>query len=237
MNAGYGTRLYPLTLNFPKGLLQVGKKTICDHILSRIREIGIQEVYLVTNSRFYPKFKEWGENKGVKVFDDGTDSPDNRLGAIRDIEWVLERVPLDDYLVLAGDNLFTFSLKGLKEEFEKRGRECFIAGVLRIPDKERIKQYGVVKTDGEGKILEFKEKPSRPFSDLASIGIYLFPGKKTSLVKRYLEEGNNPDAPGYFLEWLIKKEPVYAYIFEGKWYDIGTFETLEEARKVFSEGG
>ena len=239
LNAGYGTRLYPLTLNFPKGLLQIGKKRICDYILEKVKEVGIREVFLITNARFYNLFKDWGEKNGVKVIHDGTQSPHHRLGAIRDLELALKEFKIQEsLLVLAGDNLYTFSLKGLVKRFQELKEEKFVAGLLEIKDKERIKKYGVVKVDEKGKIIKFEEKPEKPFSNLASIGIYAYPGSKLHLISEYLGEGNNPDAPGYFMEWLSKREEVYTFIFkEGKWYDIGNRETLEMAKKEFGEEG
>ena len=235
LNAGYGTRLYPLTLNFPKGLLDIGEKHICDYLVDKLKEIGINKIYLITNSRFYSHFKEWAKGKSVHVLNDGTDVPENRLGAISDVEFFIEKVsPEDDILVLSGDNLFDFSLKGLLETFKKKGKEYFTTGLFRIKDEGKIKNYGVVELDKNGKIIKFKEKPENPFSDLASIGIYIYPEKKLFRIKEYINKGNNPDAPGFFLEWLIKVENVYSFILSGKWYDIGTFETLEDARKDFN---
>ena len=236
LNAGYGTRLYPLTLNFPKGLLQIGEKTICDYLVDKLKEIEVEKIYLVTNARFYPFFKKWAEERKIYVLNDETDGPENRLGAIKDIQFFMEEVnPSDSVLVLSGDNLFDFSLKGLYESFNEKKEEYFTTGLFRMENQERIKSYGVVELGENGRVIRFKEKPERPFSNLASIGIYIYPQDKLFRIKEYLDEGNNPDAPGFFLEWLIKVEEVYSYIFSGNWYDIGTLETLEEARRCFKK--
>ncbi|NOZ63366.1 MAG: nucleotidyltransferase family protein [Caldiserica bacterium] len=235
LNAGYGTRLYPLTLNFPKGLLKIGERSICDYLVDKLKEINVDEIYLITNARFYPAFKKWGEENRIHVLNDETDGPENRLGAIRDIQFFLERVnPSDDVLILSGDNLFDFSLKSLYEAFQEHGGKHFTVGLFRMEEEERIKSYGVVELGENGRVVKFQEKPEEPFSDLASIGIYIYPKGKLFRVSEYLSKGNNPDAPGFFLEWLIKVEEVYSCIFSGNWYDIGTLETLEEARECFA---
>ncbi len=237
LNAGYGTRLYPLTKNFPKGLLDINGKPIVEHLIEKIEETGIRDITIVSNARFFKEFLRWrGDKPHIQVLNDGSDSVENRRGAIGDIHFYLENQdPEDDLLILAGDNLFDFSLKEFVEKFRKEGK--FMVGILKVEDRERIKRYGVVLLDEEGRILQFKEKPLHPFSNLAAIGIYAFPKNKLSLVKKYLEEGNNPDAPGYFIEWVSSREEVYGYIFEGLWYDIGSLETLEEARKNFQKEG
>lgn len=227
--AGYATRLYPLTRDMAKPLLPVGGRPMVDHILDRVREVdAVEDVHLVTNSKFADAFREWAP-EGVAVHDDGTTSEEDRLGAIGDIRFVLDRVGRDSHLlVIAGDNLFDYSLHDYVEWWRGKGEASAVA-VHEVPDSELIKQYGVVEVDDHDRIRSLEEKPSEPRSDLAATATYLYHRAHVPLVDRYLEEGNTPDAPGNFLVWLYQRVPVYAYAFRGEWLDIGNREQLLEA--------
>jgi glucose-1-phosphate thymidylyltransferase len=219
--AGYATRLSPLTDDLPKQLLPVGGRPIVDWILDKIRGAGIDDVHLVTNARFAPLFADWAERTGVHVHDDGTTSNETRLGAIGDIQFVnLD----DDLLVIAGDNLFDFSLAGYVDFWRDKGGSA--VAVYDVGDKELVKKYGVVAVDTDDRIVDFVEKPDDPPSTLAATATYLYARAHVRLVDDYLAEGNNPDQPGNFVAWLQAREPVYAYRFTGGWYDIGDRDQL-----------
>jgi glucose-1-phosphate thymidylyltransferase len=219
--AGYATRLSPLTDNLPKQLLRVGGRPIVDWILDKLREAGIDDVHLVTNARFAPLFADWAEEQGVTVHDDGTTSNETRLGAIGDIDFVgLD----DDLLVIAGDNLFDFSLADYLAFWREKGGSA--VAVYDVRDRELAKKYGIVAVDDDDRIVDFVEKPEDPPSTLAATATYIYSGEHVRLVKTYLAEGNNPDQPGNFVAWLHRREPVYAYRFEGGWYDIGDRDQL-----------
>jgi glucose-1-phosphate thymidylyltransferase len=223
--AGYATRLRPLTDDLPKQLLPVGGRPIADWILDKIREAGIEDVHLVTNARFAPLFADWSERTGVRVHDDGTTSNETRLGAIGDIRFVdLD----DDLLVIAGDNLFDFSLADYVGFWRSKGGASAVA-VYDVGDRELAKKYGIVAVDGDGRITAFVEKPDEPPSTLAATATYLYSRAHVRLVDTYLAEGNPPDQPGNFVAWLHRREPVYAYAFAGGWYDIGDRHQLLEA--------
>jgi len=223
--AGYATRLSPLTDDFPKGLLPVGGRPMVDWIVDSIRDAGVEDVQLVTNARFAPLFDDWGKGNGVTVIDDGTDTNENRLGAIGDIRFsALD----DDALVIAGDNLFDYRLADLIDFWRAKGSESAVA-VHDVGSRELARKYGIVDVDADDRIVSFVEKPDDPPSTLAATATYLYSRAHLALVDAYLDEGNPPDQPGNYVAWLHRREPVYAYRFEGGWYDIGDHEQLLEA--------
>ena len=228
--AGYATRLYPLTKDRPKPLLELGGRPLVDWILDRIAEVGeIEQVHLVTNAKFAPAFESWAPAE-VVIHDDGTASEDDRLGAIGDLAFVVERAGLegDDLLVIAGDNLFDFSLAELVGFWRTKGTASALA-LHDVGDRELARKYGIVELDGEDRVTTFVEKPADPPSTLAATATYLFHRDHVALVPRYLEEGNSPDQPGRFVAWLHEREPVYGFRFDGEWLDIGDREQLREA--------
>jgi glucose-1-phosphate thymidylyltransferase len=230
--AGYATRLRPLTENVPKHLLAVGDRPMLDWVLDRVREVEeVDGIHLVTNSRFAPVFAEWAEPHGVSVHDDGTASNEDRLGAVGDLRLVIDRAGLehDELMVLAGDNLFEFSLTRFAEWWRAKPQPASAVPLHDVGDFELARQYGIADTDGDDRIVRFVEKPSDPPSTLASTLIYLLPPAHVRLVTTYLDEGQSPDNAGSFLGWLAANEPVYGYRFEGPWYDIGDHEQLLEA--------
>ena len=218
--AGYATRLQPLTDTMPKHLLPVGGRPMVDWVLDKLREADVADLHLVTNARFAPLFERWGDGNGVRVHDDGTTSNDDRLGAIGDIRFVQERIGMDDdLLAIAGDNLFDYSLRDLVAFWRAKGGSAL--AVHDVGSLELAKKYGVVAVDAEDRIVDFVEKPEDPPSTLAATATYLYSREHAALVPTYLEEGNPPDQPGNYVAWLHKRAPVYAYAFEGGWYDIG----------------
>jgi glucose-1-phosphate thymidylyltransferase len=222
--AGYATRLRPLTDTVPKQLLPVGGRPMVDWILDRIVETSADEVHLVTNARFAADFERWAQGKDVHVHDDGTTSNEDRLGAIGDIAFVgLD----DDLLVIAGDNLFDFSLADYESYWHAKGGSC--VAVHDVGDLELAKKYGIVDVDEDDRITNFVEKPEHPPTTLCATATYLYRRDHAALVSTYLEDGNPPDQPGNFVAWLHKREPVYAYRFPGEWYDIGDEAQLLEA--------
>jgi glucose-1-phosphate thymidylyltransferase len=233
--AGYATRLYPLTLDKPKALLEVGGRPMLDHVLERLEAMGVDETIVVTNAKFTPHFEEWAEGKeGVTVVNDGTTSNDDRLGAIGDIGFVLEQLGVDDDLVvIAGDNLFSEDVSG----FATFGRkvDAPVLAVHDVGDRSRMHEYNQVELDVEDRITFFEEKPSDPRTTLAGVALYYYPRAALPLVRQYLVDGNNPDQPGRLVQWLYPRTPVYAWRLPGIWYDIGSAETLEEADHIFSQ--
>lgn len=235
--AGYATRLYPLTKDKPKSLLKVGGITILEHILKKVEKVdSIDCIYIVSNDRFYNQFARWVEGytsfKEIKVLNDLTTSNDNRLGAIADIKFAIDSENIeDDILVMAGDNLFDFELKDFETYYRKVGHDCIT--VHELNSTEDLRRTGVVEIDQNYKVISFEEKPKEPKSNLAVPPFYIYQKNTLNLFGKYISEGNNPDAPGNFIPWLIKYKDVYAFKFKGTRYDIGTIESYEAVQKLF----
>ena len=225
---GYATRLRPLTDDLSKCLLPVGGRPMIDWILDRIQEVDdVDEVHVVTNSRFAQDFQHWALFKdGVVVHDDGTTSNEDRLGAMGDVAFLLDRIGVDDdVLVIAGDNLFDYDLEDFVEFWRAKG----VASAVAVHDVRELRlasQYGIVDVAGDDRIVGFVEKPDEPASTLAATATYIYHRDHLPLVARYLAEGNAPDQSGSFIEWLRSREPVYGYRFTGTWLDIGDKEQL-----------
>jgi glucose-1-phosphate thymidylyltransferase len=239
--AGYATRLYPLTLNKAKPLLEVGGKPIIEWLADHLVKIDdLETILIVTNDKFASDFQAWAcqyqhdhPRARFNVVNDGSTSDDNKLGAIGDINLVLTRENLmgDNLLVLAGDSLFSASLRGFVEF--ARNTEATVA-LYDVGDLEAMKKYACVTTDASGVITQFEEKPQKPTTTLAAIALYYYSKPILPLFVTYLAGGNNPDQPGRFLQWLYKRRPVKTYEIKGQWLDIGSKETLEAADKMFS---
>jgi len=240
--AGYATRLYSLTLNKAKPLLDVSGKPMIEWVVENLRRVpDIETIYIVTNAKFFADFETWTKSFQsanpdfrFKVINDGSTSDDNKLGAIGDINLVLTRENAlgSDLVVIAGDNLFRESLTRFVEYAKKT--EATV-GVHEIADAEAIKKYGVVAVDAEGVITQFEEKPKEPKSSLAAIALYFYSQNVLPLFTTYIAAGNNPDQPGLFLQLLYPRKPVHTFQIRGQWLDIGSKETLEEANKLFAQ--
>jgi len=235
--AGYATRLYPLTKNTPKPLLEVAGKPIVEHIIEKIEEIeDIDEIFIVTNEKFHVTFEEWNENfhsaKKIKIINDGTTSNEDRLGSLGDVNFVIEKEKIKDaVMIVAGDNLFEFSLKEFAEEHKKHKKSA--VALYDVQDKELAKHYGIVGVNHENKMIEFVEKPSQPSSTLASTGVYIYTPHVVPMLQEFVSMYDNSDKAGNFLEWLHKKEHVYCFITDKTWFDIGTLDQLEKAKQEY----
>ncbi len=230
--AGYATRLRPLTDDVAKSLLPVGGRPMLDWILDKLEEVGsLDAVHVVTNSRYSHDFDHWAagaeRHLPIVVHDDGTSSNEDRLGAIGDIQLTVERAGLDydDLLVVAGDNLFDFSLADLVARWHANETASAVA-LYDCGDLELATHYAVVSVDADCRVRAFVEKPSDPASTLVATANYVYHRDHVALVGTYLAEGGTPDAPGNFLAWLHRREPVYGYTFAGSWLDIGNHDQL-----------
>ena len=238
--AGYATRLYPLTLDKAKPLLTVGGKAIIEWVVDNLVDVpDLETIYIVTNDKFASDFQAWSERyqyrqPKFKIINDGSKSDDDKLGAIGDINFVVTRENLEqsDLLIVAGDNLFSESLAGFVAR--AKGTDATV-GVYDIGDAETIKKYGNIAIDAEGVITHFEEKPEKPRGTLAAIALYYYSPRALSLLTTYLAAGNNPDQPGRFVQWLYTRKPVKTFQIKGKWLDIGSKETLEEADRIFKD--
>ncbi len=235
--AGYATRLYPLTENQPKPLLEVAGKSILDHIVEKMDRVEIiDEIIIVTNDKFSNHFKKWAEtamySKKLTVINDGTLTNETRLGAIGDIQFVLDQLAIqDDLMVIAGDNLFDFELTDFVAYFKKVNQDCITA--YYEEDVAQLKRAGIVELSENGQVVSFEEKPEIPQSNYCVPAFYIYKKESLALFQQYLTAGHNPDAPGNFIPYLIEKKPVQAYLFEGSRYDIGTLESYKRVQKIF----
>lgn len=231
--AGYGTRLYPLTLDRPKALVKVGGKSILERIVKKLAEVDdCTGVYVVSNDKFSDMIENWINERRFEIpialINDKTVSNDDRLGAIGDMQLVVkEKRPAEDLLVLAGDNLFEFDLSDFISFAKKKKTLC--VALYDVKEMDLAKKYGIVKVDGSGRMEKFQEKPEAPESTLASTGIYYLPQEVLADLDEYSKTGLTKDAPGNFVRWVSEKKDVYGFVFTEKWYDIGDRSSLEKA--------
>lgn len=237
--AGYATRLYPLTQDQPKALLPIQGRPILEWILEEVRPLRhVDEILVVTNDRFARAFEEWAAALKmpwkVGVINDRTTSNETRLGAMGDLRFALETrgIQEEDLLVIAGDNLFNFDLVRLVG-YGISKRPYPVIAVYDVKDRTLAKQYGLVKSAEDGRVLEFFEKPENPPTTFASCGIYWLPRESRPLLDKYLASGNNRDQPGHYMRWLAETSQLYQLNLEGLWFDIGDLESYHKANEVF----
>ena len=229
--AGYATRLYPLTENFPKPLLEIGKSTILDRMLDDIDTIPeITEHIVVTNHKFAGIFGEWAAKRpNVTILDDGTTTNETRLGAVRDLILVLETFRIDeDVLVVAADNVLEFSFKGFVEEFHRKGTSMIMCH--HEPELYKLQRTGVIEVDADMRVLQMQEKPQVPVSHWAVPPFYIYRREDLDLVRHAVENGCGADAPGNLAHYLVDKTTLHAWPMPGGRFDIGSLDTYEEAK-------
>ena len=233
--AGYATRLYPLTENFPKPLLTVGEKTILDWLVDDIDTAGMVDEYIViSNHKFAHHFGEWAKTKQQKitVVDDGTVSNETRLGAVKDIQYAIEKLNLDDdMLVIAGDNVLDFSLT----EFVRYAKQKDTSCIMRYyePDDKKLLKCGIVTIDDNDKILNMTEKSPTPATHWCCPPFYYYTKQDARLVQKGIDSGCGTDAPGSYIAWLCTQTAVHAMEMTGKRYDIGNLESYEKVKSEY----
>ncbi|WP_436343049.1 sugar phosphate nucleotidyltransferase [Natronorubrum sp. FCH18a] len=228
---GYATRMWPITKHRPKMFLPIGESTVIDRIFAELEsDERIDEVYVSTNERFAPDFEAHladSEFEKPTLSIEETSEEDDKFGVVGALAQLIDRESVDDdLLVIAGDNLISFDIADFLDYFEERDAPTLAA--YDVGSREKAKSYGLVELDGE-RVVDFQEKPDDPKSTLVSIACYTFPADSLSLLSTYLEDGNNPDEPGWFVQWLQNREATYAYTFEDAWFDIGTPESYLDA--------
>ena len=233
--AGYATRLSPLTDNCAKPLLKLANKYMIDHVLEKIACKEISEIHVITNKRFYKDFAIWAENKQnhfqrrqIFVWNDQTDTNENRLGAIGDIQFVIEHSNCNsDIVVVAGDNLFIEN----QCDFIANDNHDILVGGYDLKSLSDMHKYSSIVLSDSNQILQFEEKPKNPQSTLAAIALYKYKKNILPFIKQYLDENNNPDQPGRLVQWLCQQHCVFAQNITGKWFDIGDLEMFESAEQ------
>ena len=234
--AGYATRLRPLTDNFPKPLLPVGGKPILDWLVEDIAATGkVDGFVVISNHKFASIFEKWSASRpeDIRVVDDGTSTNEARLGAVRDIQFAIEALDLeDDFLVIAGDNLLDFSLSEFLEYSSSKGTSC----VMRYyePLEEKLRKCGVLQVDSDGLILGMEEKPSEPKSHWACPPFYFYRREDAMRIPEAIASGCGVDAPGSLVAWLSSKAPVHAMEMPGKRFDIGNLKSYEAVKEIFA---
>ena len=258
--AGYATRLYPLTQNFPKPLLKIGKRTILDRMLDDLDNIqDIDSHIIVSNHKFAPIFQEWakkrmeeGEHrKPITIIDDGTSTNETRLGAVRDLLLAINTIENtqesmlnaqrsmvnnkwpDDIMVVAADNILNFSFLGFVDFFKAKNSSVIMCH--HEPELRKLQRTGVIAVDENMKVLEMQEKPEKPVSNWAVPPFYIYKKEDLPLICDCMNHGCGFDAPGNLAHYLVDVTTIHAWQMSGTRYDIGSLDSYEEAQRIFSE--
>lgn len=229
---GYGTRLYPLTIDAPKPMIEVGGKPMIEYLIEKLKNTGeISEIFIVSNEKFSHVFEEWLERKkitNITIINDGTTSNEDRLGSIGDIQYVIQKAEIkQDVIILWGDNFMEDDFKKLFENFHKKGNTI---GLYDVGDLEYVKQLSSPILDADMRIISFIEKPTQPTSSLVWTLVYVLKNTSLKHIDDVIKNGQ-ADRAGDFIAYLCQKEPIYGQILEGKWFDIGTLEQLKKAEE------
>jgi glucose-1-phosphate thymidylyltransferase len=234
--AGFGTRLYPLTRDVPKPLLNVRGKPIVDYLVSQLVETGkICEIVVVSNARFFSQFHRWSNRMSARypditfqVLDDGAQDNEHRLGAVNDLAFAIEQVPIRQAtLIAAGDNLFQFSFEAFFRDYFTYPRNLVLA--YREKDRDRLRRTGVAEVDAGGRISRLWEKPREPPNDLACPALYILEAQALAALSTFLAEAPDSDAPGHFIAWLVEHQPVFVHEMKGRRLDVGNLESYRAA--------
>ena len=234
---GFAKRMWPLTKEQPKHLLDVGGKPMLAYVLEKLERFDKDnKIFISTNAKFQKNFEDflagYETNLDLELFIEDTHSEGQKLGSIGALNLLVDTMKIDDELLIIGaDNLFAFEITDLYGFFQEKGAD--VIAVYDLGSKERASLYGIVDTDETDLIKDFLEKPEEPPTTLAATACYLFTRETTNSLRTYIDEGNNPDAMGFFITWLHKKKNVYAFAFGGEWFDIGSFESLDEANAFY----
>ena len=238
LGAGYATRLGELTRDRPKPLLPIAGRPMIEHLLAQLDGIAeIDGAYVVTNARFAEHFARWADQREgrlpITILNDGTTSDENKLGAIGDIRFTVEKAAIaDDLFVAAGDNLFDFDLRPFFSFFAEHGSTVGLYDVGRL---DLMAQYSEVRLDSNQRIVHLEEKPAQATSTFMATALYLYQADHLPLLERYRAEGGNMDSPGRFPAWLHQRVPVYGYVFRGRWFDIGTPAQYRQADEIWTQ--
>ena len=234
MAGGFAKRMWPLTMERPKHLLLVAGKPMIEHVLDKLTGIrDIHTIYITTNKRFEPAFREWlgsaDLKQDVRLFVENHASEDEKLGSIGAVQHLINKERIDDdILCVGGDNLLEDNLHSFMEFFRNQGTTVFGLHDMKEGD---LSKYGITSIDEKRRVVDFQEKPENPKSSLVSTAIYAIPQGELGLLADYLKEDNNPDAFGHFISWLHTRTPIHGFVFGNKWFDIGSFESYREANE------
>ncbi|MBQ3186878.1 MAG: NTP transferase domain-containing protein [Alistipes sp.] len=239
--AGYATRLYPITENFPKPLLEIGQTTILDRMLQDVDTLEEVDAHIiVSNHKFISIFEAWlveaqqRYTKPITLIDDGSTDNDHRIGAVKDLILALETCHVeDDILVAAADNVLDFSFSGFVAYFKEKGTSLLMCH--REPSKMALQKTGVVSLDAENRVLLMEEKPAEPKSEWAVPPFYLYRKEDLPLIHTAIEQGCKYDAPGNLAHYLTTRTILHAYEMPGHRYDIGDVKSYEQVKAKFAD--
>jgi len=232
--AGYGTRLASVAKDTPKPLIPVGERPLIDYVVDKLQAIkSLTEIVVVSNNKFSSHFEKWAATRvgvPIRIVNDGTNTPEERLGSVGDIRFVWQKeASLQDWMIIGGDNLFDGDLSEFVN-FAISKDPAMTIGVYDIHDIQAATKFGIVAINADRKVVSFQEKPEKPLSTLTAMCLYYFSKQTLGFMEEYLRESKAVDAAGSYIKWLSEKKNVYGFQFSGKWYDIGSIESLEEAR-------
>jgi glucose-1-phosphate thymidylyltransferase len=235
---GYAKRLWPLTANKPKALLPISGKPIINYVVEKLLPLDppISRIILSTNLRFQSQFEKWLKNAEychVELMPERSSKEEEKLGAVRALADIVEKIGTGDVLVLAGDSLFSDSLDSFLSFFHEKHAPTIALYYARSITE--AKRGSTAVTSENRQIIEFIEKPTHPKTTLVGACVYAFPAGIGKRLKEYLRLGLATDEPGRFIQWLHKQEPVYGYVFKDYLWDIGTIESYKAADKIFSQ--
>jgi len=233
--AGYATRLYPLTENYPKPLLTVGEKTILDWLLDDIHTSGqVEEYIVISNHKFARQFEAWAASRAlpITVVDDGTSTNETRLGAVRDIQFAIEQRGLDDdLLIIAGDNVLDFSLTRFLKYAGEKNTSCAMR--YYEPDEQRLRKSGVAELGEDEVLLSLEEKPARPKSHWCTPPFYFYKREDAARIAQAIADGCGVDAPGSLVAWMCRHSVMHSMEMPGSRYDIGNLESYETVKQTY----
>jgi glucose-1-phosphate thymidylyltransferase len=236
---GFAKRMWPLTKDKPKHLLPIAGKPMLNYILAKLEPLSkVDQVLISTNATFEHQFKEYlntiETKKNVSLFIENSHKEEEKLGSVGALGNLIDKCGVnDELLVFGGDNIFSFNIEDFINFFGLKKANIVALFDLKSINKARF--YGVVKIDSDCRIVDFQEKPTEPKTTLVSTACYAFTRDGIRNLHRYLDEGNEPDKMGHFIEWLYKNDKVYGYVFKGVWFDVGSFESYHEANKHISK--
>ncbi len=229
-----------MTRQYPKSLLEVRGKPIINYLIEKLAATRqVDEVFIVTNSKFIAHFRNWKKSvqlkKSVTLVNDMTKSNSDRLGAIGDVNFVINKKRIkEDLLIIGGDNLFSVGLKKFLR-FAAKNRPAATIGLYKLKELKDASSYGVAKLDKNKRVVDFQEKPARPKSRLVAMCLYYLPGEILSLIKEYMRMSKKSDATGSYIDWLKQRKDTYGFVFSGSWYDVGDFKYLTAAKDNFAQ--
>jgi len=236
---GYAKRLWPLTKNTPKQLLSIGGRLMIEYIMEKIEnQEEIDKIMISTNKKFKDNFKKWlsgyKSSKDIELIIEPTLSEENKLGSVGALGYLIEKKNIsEELMIIGGDNLFEFDLKDLIDYYREKDGD--IVALYDLKSIQKARNYGVAIVDENNQIIDFVEKPKNPPSTLVSTACYILSPEGVRSVLTYLDKGENPDAVGFFVKWLINRERVFGFVFSGRWFDVGSLESLKEADFIYSK--